>query len=198
MDFWLSCHRMNYRMHVTLISLKRKRNWVREQSIAWSKPWSCFAARSCFLCSLHRAKVMLPPRKCLSCSSCRQDLFQRQPFHGAPHPHHYRPPHHCCCSRSCCRLCIFFDTLCSWRNTPNYWACVLRDCNVSWHFQDVSFFEKRISTRWVKRLIFQTRKLSLAQLCAGGAWTHCLESSVRRPECAPMGMVSRCPLAEHM
>jgi hypothetical protein len=111
---------------------------------------------------------------------------------------HRRPPQHCCCSRSCWGLCIFFDTLCSWRNTPNYWACVLRDCNVSWHFQDVSFFEKRISTRRVKRLIFQTRKLSLAQFCAGGAWTQCLVSSVRRPECALMGMVSRSPLAEHM
>lgn len=112
-------------------------------------------------------------------------------------PHH-RPPHHYCCSRSCCGLCIFFDTLCSWRNTPNYWACVLRDCNVSWHFQDVSFFEKHISTRRVKRLIFQTWKLSLAQLSAGGAWTHCLVSSVRRPEFAPMGMVRDSPLAEHM
>ena len=83
MDFCLSCHRMTYRMHVTLISLERKRNRVREPSTPWPKPRSCFAARSCFLCSLHRATVMLCPRKCPSCSNHRQDLFQRELFHGA-------------------------------------------------------------------------------------------------------------------
>lgn len=83
MDFYLSCHRMNYRMHVTLISFERKGNWVRGQSSAWPKPQNWFAARLCFLCSLHRAKEMLRPRKCPRCSSCRQDLFQRQLFHRA-------------------------------------------------------------------------------------------------------------------
>lgn len=98
-------------------------------------------------------------------------------LHTLPSP---ATPHHCC-RKLCFEPCIFFDTLCSWRNTPNYCGCVLRDCNVSWHFQDVSFFEKGISTRRVKRLIFQTWKLSLAPLSAGEAWTHCLVGSIRRP-----------------
>ena len=86
----------------------------------------------------------------------------------------------------CCEPCIFSDTLCSWRNTPNDCDCVPHDCNVSWHFQDVSFFRKGISTRRVKQLIFQTWGLSFALLDATEAWTCCLVSDSRWPKFTPM------------
>lgn len=155
-------------------SFKRWVNWVQELSIGMDKVTQLIGSQPGQHCLLWLSKQFPHPGK-VPTAGAPPGFISKAAF-----PHRAPPPHHRC-GKLCCEPCIFFDTLCSWRNTPNYCGCVLRDCNVSWHFQDVSFFEKGISTRRVEQLIFQTRKLSFALLGAGEAWRHCLVSDWRSP-----------------
>lgn len=165
---------MSSGMRGVLFLFERWRNWVIEQSIGMAKvtQWIC-----------RRPGPALTPSDSQSCSIAREKpplLEVPRGFISMAAFPHAQSPHPTIAAGNHAASRVSSLTR-SWRNTPNYCGCVLHDCNVSWHFQAVSFFEKGISTRRVERLIFQTWKLSFAPLGVGEAWTRCLVGDWRSP-----------------